>query len=53
MKDTPKDTPFGGLMEREQIVYKRVDELRNNPKNPRKNDEAVKSKIGGDLYGRD
>lgn len=28
-------------MKKEQIVYKKVSELRNNPKNPRKNDGAV------------
>lgn len=28
-------------MDKEQIVYKKVSELKLNPKNPRKNDEAV------------
>lgn len=28
-------------MSREQIVYKKVSELKNNPNNPRKNDDAV------------
>lgn len=32
-------------MEKEQIVYKKVSELKNNPRNPRKNDEAVKSVV--------
>lgn len=30
-------------MEEEQIIYKKVSELKNNPKNPRKNDSAVDS----------
>ena len=30
-------------MKEEQIVYKKVSELKNNPKNPRKNDSAVDS----------
>lgn len=30
-------------MEEEQIIYKKVSELKNNPKNPRKNDGAVDS----------
>lgn len=30
-------------MNKEQIVYKKIDELKLNPKNPRKNDGAVDS----------
>ena len=30
-------------MNKEQIIYKKVSELKNNPKNPRKNDGAVDS----------
>ena len=31
------------LTEKEEIVYKKVSELKNNPRNPRKNDGAVDS----------